>query len=312
MKQQRILAGLAAALFVACVSAPAYSNDVDAGADDIVSSFPWQLELGAPKSKTEQAYTNGMLIQRLRDFFADDGQTKLVNWGAGPREASNIDLTKITYPENVGVFGIFVAFEPADVGLYRALLPRNFGMPETPEVSLVIVDYNHPNPVTRYKEGMVMLKAIAGKHETWYVHSMPVEDWLMLVMGHDWGFRKEIFDMTVTETKATVHRPNGDLFMALELTDKPWNEEEALVVEGGTGGINNMAVVYPRDIELVLIFGGTGSTAHALEEQKQIVKISAGDGVDWAGLVPKGGKAPGFYKRFVPSGVGDSHVMKVR
>ena len=181
---------------------------------DIVTKFPWITDgLGNHQSKVEQAYSAGMLIQRLHDFFEDDSKTMLFNRGAGPRKPSEQAVDLKNLPVDAGRFGLFVAFEPADVALYKTLLPRNFTLPDTPEVSLVIVDYNQSNPVVRYKEGMVMLKAVAsdGK-ETWYVHSMPVEDWLMLAIGHDWGFRKELFDMTVTKTHASAHRPNGDLF----------------------------------------------------------------------------------------------------
>ncbi len=281
--------------------------------NDIVSSFPWQADIAsAPKSKTEQAYTSGMTIQRLRTFFADDTQTEMYNWGAGPRTPANVDMSKRTFAENVGRFGIFVAFEPADVKLYRALLPKNFDMPKEPVVSLVNVDYNQSNPVTRYREGMVMLKAVARDgEETWYVHSMPVEDWLMLMMGHDWGFRKEIFDMKVTREKTTVHRPNGEVFMALELTDEPWGDDSSVIIaEGGAGGINNMAVVYPRNIDMVLRFSNTGNP-HPLDQEKRVVKITAGTNLDWAGLVPKSGTAPGMYQRFVYDG-GKSHIKKIK
>ena len=189
---------------------------------DIVTNFPWITDgLGNHQSKVEQAYSAGMLIQRLHDFFEDDSKTTLINRGAGPRQPSEQAIDLKSLPADTGQFGLFVAFEPADVALYKTLLPRNFTMPDTPEVSLVIVDYNQSNPVVRYKEGMVMLKAVAPDgQDTWYVHSMPVEDWLMLAIGHDWGFRKELFDMTVTKTHASAHRPNGDLFFALELTDR--------------------------------------------------------------------------------------------
>lgn len=154
-----------------------------------------------------------------------------------------------------------------------------------------------------------MLKAVASDgQDTWYVHSMPVEDWLMLAIGHDWGFRKELFDMTVTKTHASAHRPNGDLFFALELTDRHWNDNTAVVPERGAGGINNMAVVYPPNVDMALVFASTGSV-RALEKEERIVRISVGKGLDWAGLIPESGEAPGYFQPFVYEG-GDSSIKK--
>ncbi len=282
-----------------------------AAGDDIVTSFPWITDgLGDHQSKVEQAYSAGMLIQRLHDFFEDDSKTILFNRGAGRRQSSGQTIDLKTLPADAGQFGLFVAFEPEDVALYKALLPRNFTMPENPEVSLVIVDYNQSNPVVRYKEGMVMLKAVGSDgQDTWYVHSMPVEDWLMLAIGHDWGFRKELFDMTVTKTRASAHRPNGDLFFALELTDRSWNANTVVVPERGAGGINNMAVVFPRNVDMALVFGSTGPV-RVLEKKERIIGISIGKGLDWAGLVPKSGEAPGYFQRYIYE-AGDAYIKKL-
>lgn len=287
-------------LVVILLSVSVFADDREVVADDIVAGFPWITEsLGNHQSKVEQAYAAGMVVQRLRDFFADDSRSRLWNHGAGRRAYPDepVDIRRL--PPGAGRFGIFVAFEPADVGLYRALLPSSFGMPAAPVVSMVAVDYNQPNPVRRYKEGMVMLKALASNgDETWYVHSMPVEDWLMLAMGHDWGFRKELFDMVVSNDHASVHRRDGGLYFSLELTDEPYDEATAVVADGGAGGINNMAVVYPRDTQMAMIHGVVGAVVR-LEKTQAMVRIRVGENIDWAGLVPASGKASGFFQRFV-------------
>lgn len=283
---------------------------LETASSNVVTDFPWISAPGNPETREQHAYTSGLLVRRLRNFFNDDALTELVNWGAGPRKKT-VDLSKMEFKDGVGVFGLYVALEPADLGLYRALLPENFSMPERPILSLVNLDYNQPNPIVRYKEGMVMLNAVAadGK-QTWYVHSMPVEDWLMLVMGHDWGFRKDIFDMTVTREGTTVMRKNGDLYMSLELTGDAWpGDADAIMPEGGTGGTNNMSVVYPRDPKMVLQFS-SGGEARALDQDRRMVKIAVGGDVDWAGLVPDAAVAPGLYQRSV-GGAGDSCIKKI-
>ena len=261
-----------------------------------------------PKTKEEHAYISGMLIQRVRQFINDRDLTEMINWGAGPTK--NVpDISKMTFNDGVGRFGLFAAVKPDDLDLYRYLLPDFFSMPPEPILSLVTVDYNHPNPITRYREGMVMLKALdADGEEAWYVLSMPVETWLMMIMGHDWGFRKQLFDITVTREKTTVLEKNGDLYMSLELTPEDWTGgSEAVIPAGGCGGINNMAVIHPNSENLVLRFGY--GQAHALDEERKMIKISVNPDLPWARLVPQNGMATGFYQRYIA--VGDSYIKKV-
>ncbi|MDP7597045.1 MAG: hypothetical protein QGI68_15975 [Pseudomonadales bacterium] len=284
---------------------------LDKVSNNIVMDYPWVTNFSNPQTQEQYAYTSGMMIERLRNFFNDDERSELVNWGAGPRKEA-LDLSKIKVKDDAGVFGIFVAIEPSDLDLYRALLPVNFAMPERPILSLVNLDYNQPNPIVRYKEGMVMLSAVgADGKQTWYVHSMPVETWLMLAMGHDWGFRKDLFDMMVSRDKTTVLKKNGDLYMSLELTEDSWIDDSAAIIPSGqTGGITNMSVVYPRNPKLVLRFSSDGQR-RALDEDKKMVKITVNRDVDWAGLVPQGSVAPGLYQRFITGG-GDSRIQKLK
>lgn len=278
-----------------------------------VTEFPWVTDPVNPASKEEQAYTAGQLIARTRALFDDDDQTMIINWGAGPgNRSSALDIEELKGKPDIGPFGIFVAIEPDDLDLYRKILPTNFSMPDRPVLSLVNLDYNQPNLIVRYKEGMVMLKGIgADGEETWYVHSMPVESWLMLVMGHDWGFRKDLFDMTITREKTTVMQKNGDLYMSLELTEDPCPEgADMLISQHECGGTNNMGVIYPKNPDMLLRFGWTGKGI-ALDDEKRMVKITVNRALEWAGLVPEGAIAPGFFQRYTIDG-GDSYIKKVR
>lgn len=277
------------------------------------TDYPWVKDPYDPKTQEEYAYTSGMHIARTRALLNNDDLTEIINWGAGPNPNKyQPDIEKLKQKPDVGSFGVFVAIEPADLDLYRRILPQNFSMPEKPVLSLVNLDYNQPNPIVRYREGMIFLKGVgANGEEAWYVHCMPVETWLMLVMGHDWGFRKEIFDMTVTREKTTVMQKNGDLYMSLELTPDPWPDDaDGIVPREECGGTNNMAVIYPRNPEVMLRFGWTGRGV-ALDEEKRMVKITVNRDLDWAGLVPEGTVAPGCYQRYTITG-GDSYIKKIR
>ena len=71
---------------------------------DIVMDFPWITDgLGNHQSKVEQAYSAGMLIQRLHDFFADDSKTMLFNRGAGPRKPSEQAIALKSLPVDAGI-----------------------------------------------------------------------------------------------------------------------------------------------------------------------------------------------------------------
>ena len=277
-----------------------------------VTQFPW---VGNPtdfKTQEEFAYVAGQTIARLRGLLNDDSQELIINRGAGPNpEPKTPDVERLR-ASGAGSFGILTALEPDDLDLYRRILPDCFAMPDRPVLSLMNLDYNQPNPIARYKEGMVMLKGVgADGEETWYVHSMPVETWLMLVMGHDWGFRKELFDMTVTPAKTAVMQRDGDLYMSLELTGQPVSgDTEWLISQEHVGGHNNMAVLYPRRPDLMLRFGWTG-TPIVLEQNPGMVAISVNRSLDWAGLVPEGAAAPGYFQRYIIHG-GDAYIKKVR
>ncbi len=107
------------AIAMALPSALTLAQSHDTG-NDIVTSFPWITDgLGNHQSKVEQAYSAGMLIQRLHDFFEDDSKTTLINRGAGPRQPSEQVINLENIPADTGQFGLFVAFEPADVALYK-------------------------------------------------------------------------------------------------------------------------------------------------------------------------------------------------
>ncbi|MHA2130418.1 MAG: acetoacetate decarboxylase family protein, partial [Promethearchaeota archaeon] len=142
-----------------------------------------------PKNAVEHAYYSGILIQRVRNFVKNDGVNELINWGIGPSKRLTPDPKTVKIKGDRGTNGIFTAFIPVDLKLYRSLLPKQLSIPEKPIVSLVTVDYNNGNSVTRYNEGMVMIKGeCTDGRETWFVLSMPVETWLMMEMGVDWGF----------------------------------------------------------------------------------------------------------------------------
>lgn len=260
-----------------------------------------------PKNEVEHAYFSGMIIQRVRNFIKNDDVKTLINWGYGPNK-SIPDPKTVKVRGDRGTNGIFTAFKSTNIDLYQSLLPKHLLMPEQPIVSLVTVDYNTGNSVTRYNEGMVMIKGICPDgEETWFVLSMPVETWLMMEMGVDWGFPKRIFDITVTKEK-TVVLDKGVTHLALEFTpDSSLSEEDVITPNGNMWGINNMAVIHPIRKDIVLVFSyGPISVQERIQGK---VKISVDRNQPWSRLIREGLNISGVSQRSIP--VGNSVIQKV-
>jgi hypothetical protein len=275
-----------------------------------VTDFPWIKDPVDPETDVEHAYLMGQVVARLRTLLDDDDVEQIVNFGAGAstRPTTEVDIDRLN-AQGLGTFGIWTEISPADLDLYQRLLPANCSMPEKPVVSLWIADYNQPNPIVRYREAGVMLKALgADGKEGLYVHSMPVESWLMLVVGHDWGFRKELTDITVSRDRASVLQKDGKLYMSLELTgdDHPADVGPSPAQDGSPLGA---IVIYPRSPEVMLRTSYAGRPT-ILEERRKMVKITVNRALDWAGLVPEAAVAPGSYRRFVT--IADHYFNKVR
>ena len=143
--------------------------------------------------------------------------------------------------------------------------------------------------------------------ETWFVLSMPVETWLMMEMGVDWGFPKRIYDITVSREK-TIVRDKGKIHFSLEFTPSPWLNKRAVIIpEGDAWGINNMAVVHPKRPDIVLIFSYGPISVQELVEGN--VKITADRNQNWSGLIPEGLVSFGVFQRYVS--VGNSVIRKI-
>ncbi|MBY8991235.1 MAG: acetoacetate decarboxylase family protein [Candidatus Lokiarchaeota archaeon] len=261
-----------------------------------------------PKNKEEHAYYSGMLIQRVRNFVKNDDIEEFINWGEGSSGRPAKDPKTVKVGGDIGTNGIFSAFKPVNLELYKSFIPNHLIMPEDPIVSLVTVDYNYGSPIRRYNEGMVMIKCMRpdGK-ETWFVLSMPVETWLMMEMGVDWGFPKRLFNITVTREN-TVVLEEGITHLSLEISSDPsLTERDVIIPSGEAWGINNMAVVHPVRKDVVLVF--SYGPISVQERINGMVKVKVDRAQDWAALIPDDLITPGVFQRFIP--IGDSMIKKI-
>ena len=76
--------------------------------------------------------------------------------------------------------GITTHFVPADLKLYRRLLPERFGMPAQPLVGIFAADYQrlYPWPMLPYREWAVLLKNEIQGETGWCAITLPVTTWI--------------------------------------------------------------------------------------------------------------------------------------
>ena len=216
--------------------------------------------------------------------------------------------------EEGGVFreltGIFTAAEPADIDLYRSLLPAPFEMPARPLVGIFAIDYVkvYPWPVTPYKEGTVALRCGYRGREGWHVKTMPVTRWMASAGGRALGFPKYV-------TKAISLLPEGPGWRAevkskgelkLLLSFRPGLTrpvapgEESFMKSGPKMMLADpIYLLVPPDEgpilqEVLLIQAVTPSW----NNEEGMVEITIGPGEPWAGLLRPGIVSPGYFTTF--------------
>ena len=99
-----------------------------------------------------------------------------------------------------GQRGITAAFAPADLDLYRSLLPASFDMPDQPLVAVSVVDYYDVTlPLKHYREGYVVLQCKYQGRTGWHAITMPVDDETSNVGGRSIGFPKYVASQITLE-----------------------------------------------------------------------------------------------------------------
>jgi hypothetical protein len=99
-----------------------------------------------------------------------------------------------------GQRGITAAFPPADLALYRSLLPEPLDMPDEPLVVMsVVYYYDVTPPLVPYREGYVLLQCEHQGRTGWHVLTMPVDDETADAGGRAIGFPKYVADQITLE-----------------------------------------------------------------------------------------------------------------
>jgi len=193
----------------------------------------------------------------------------------------------------LGQRGITAAFPPADLELYRALLPEQFDMPEQPLVAVSVVDYYDVTlPLVPYREGFVAIQCEYQGRTGWHVLTMPVDDETSRAGGSALGFPKYVADeITLAEQEeGWLGRVVQEGRTVMEVAFSA--EGEPVTATSGGGGADVFQLVPPGEGPAINQVKSTPSGERTTVTTSGSATVRADMEEPWAGLLgPEGGTA---------------------
>jgi len=211
--------------------------------------------------------------------------------------------------------GIFTMVEPADLTLYRELLPEQFSMPEQPMVGVFVIDYldTEPwlitltKPLRPYLEASIFLRCNYEDQTGWYSLTMPVTTKAANIGGRRIGFPKYVADRITLEQTGigwigrVVHQ--GESPISLEFTAVPLTDigelisiHEEFVKGQGDAELKGPVILLDPPGEGPKVRVITSSPPPLAIRQTGMVRIVLAE--PWNRLVPEGTISPGLFQRF--------------
>jgi len=183
------------------------------------------------------------------------------------------------------------AFPPADIELYRSLLPQQFDMPDQPLVVVTVADYYDVTlPLVPYREGYVLLQCKYQGRTGWYTLTMPVDDEVANAGGRAIGFDKYVADEITLAEKDGVWTGRvireGRTVMEVSFTA----EGEPETATGSGEKVTLFNLVPPGEGPQIneVTSANLGKEMTTTTSGSATVKADAGE--PWAGLLnPQGG-----------------------
>lgn len=193
----------------------------------------------------------------------------------------------------LGQRGITTAFLPADLELYRALLPKQFDMPDQPLVAVSVVDYYDVTlPLVPYREGYVAIQCEYQGRTGWHVLTMPVDDETSNAGGRALGFPKYVADkITLGEQEGgwlgrVVHKGRTVMEVAFAAEGEPVSSTS------GGAGADVFQLVPPGEGPAVNAVKSTPSGERTTVTTAGSATLKTDADEPWAGLLdPDGGTA---------------------
>ena len=207
-----------------------------------------------------------------------------------PEAEATLQLTPTTREERQWAFRgthlIRTAFPPADLELYRSLLPEQFDMPDQPLVVVTVADYYDVTlPLVPYREGYVLLQCKYQGRTGWYTYTMPVDDKIANDGGRAIGFNKYVADKITLEeqdgiwTGRVVHGGRTVMEIVFTATGEP------VTATGGGEEVSLFNLVPPGEGPKLneVKSAASGEQTTVATSGSAIVKADPGE--PWAGLL---------------------------
>ena len=191
----------------------------------------------------------------------------------------------------LGTHRLMTALPPADLELYRSLLPDKFDMPDQPLVVVTVADYYDVTlPLVPYREGYVLLQCKYQGRTGFYTYTMPVDDKTANDGGRAIGFNKYVADKITLEeqdgvwTGRVVHEGRT----VMEITFTP--DGEPVAETGGGEETVLFNLMPPGEGPKVNEVNSAASGEQTTVTTSGSATVKADAGEPWAGLLdPQGG-----------------------
>jgi acetoacetate decarboxylase len=205
--------------------------------------------------------------------------------------------------------GIFAIVEPANLKLYRELLPEAMEMPEKPQVAVFIADYQVvvPWPMGPYLEGAVAIRCSYENEDGWHVLTMPVTTKVANMGGRMMGFPKYVADEIQLKQDGVGWKGvvNHQGIERLYLEFMPVDPEELTTAQKEQAQSKAAKMEEPifqldppdEGPRINRIYMKQIIPAH-WESTPGTVKIRIAEQDSWAGLIPAETTFPALFQRF--------------
>jgi hypothetical protein len=221
----------------------------------------------------------------------EEGQTTaLPTMTAVPQAKATLEPTATPQAERpwafLGTRRIMTTLAPADLELYRSLLPEQFDMPDQPLVVVTVADYYDVTlPLMPYREGYVLLQCKYQGRTGWYTYTMPVDDKIANDGGRAIGFNKYVADKITLEeqdgiwTGRVVHGGRTVMEIVFTATGEP------VTATGGGEEVSLFNLVPPGEGPKLneVKSAASGEQTTVATSGSAIVKADPGE--PWAGLL---------------------------
>ena len=221
----------------------------------------------------------------------EEGQTTaLPTMTAVPQAKATLEPTATPQAERpwafLGTRRIMTPLAPADLELYRSLLPEQFDMPDQPLVVVTVADYYDVTlPLVPYREGYVLLQCKYQGRTGWYTYTMPVDDKIANDGGRAIGFNKYVADKITLEeqdgiwTGRVVHGGRTVMEIVFTATGEP------VTATGGGEEVSLFNLVPPGEGPKLneVKSAASGEQTTVATSGSAIVKADPGE--PWAGLL---------------------------